>query len=189
MKQSFNTLLRFSGPIAAILAWITIGVSVYYNSWFAFNANAFSDLGGPRATNPWIYNYGLIVTAIFVIMYSLYLILDSLNKLEIVGGSFIFIAGMFLSLIGIYHAGTRPHVFVSTWFFIQMDLAILTYGLGLVLEKIKYYGIISIMLSIIGPITTVIIRWPSVAMMEAYGILIIDIWVFLMIKVHYLHLK
>ncbi|MEM3832982.1 MAG: DUF998 domain-containing protein [Thermoprotei archaeon] len=184
MKRSFNKLLKFSGLIAVILAWMVIGISVYYNSWFNLNVNAFSDLGGPKATNPWIYNYGLIVTAIFVIMYSLYLISDSLNKLETIGGSFIFIAGIFLSLIGIYHAGTRPHVFVSTWFFVQMDLAILVYGLGLILEKIKYYGIMSIMLGIIGPIIAVIIKWPSVAMIEAYGILIIDIWVILMIKVH-----
>jgi Predicted membrane protein len=40
----------------------------------------------------------------------------------------VFVAGLFLALIGIYHAGTRPHVFVSTWFFVQMDTALIAWG-------------------------------------------------------------
>lgn len=188
INQLFK-ILRFSGLIAMILAWLVIGISVYYNPWFIFTKNAFSDLGGLNANKPWIYNYGLMITAIFVIMYSIYLILDSMNKIETVGSAFVTIAGIFLALIGIYHAGTRPHVFVSTWFFIQIDIAILIYGLGLLFEKIKTYGYTLTIMSIIGPVTAALIEWPSAATVEAYGIIIIDVWVIIMIKVHHEHLK
>jgi hypothetical membrane protein len=178
-------ILRFSGIIAVMLAWFVIGLSIYYNPWFVFTKNALSDLGSPDANAPWIYNYGLIVTAIFVILYSIYLILDANNKIETVGGAFVIIAGIFLALIGIYYAGTRPHVFVSTWFFVQMDLAMLIYSLGLLFEKLKIYGLSLIIISVIGPFIALIVKWPSAATLETFGIIIIDVWVFLMMKVHY----
>src|SRR5579875_1240852 len=110
---------------------ITALLSAYYNPWFDFFKNAFSDLGGNRANMPWIYNYGLIVTSVFIMLFSIYLILVANNKLETISGGFFFIAGIFLALVGIYHAGTRPHVFVSTYFFVQSDFSILAWSLGI----------------------------------------------------------
>jgi len=180
-------VLRFSGVIAAVLAWFVIGLAIYYNSWFVFTRDALSDLGGPNANVPWVYNYGLIITAIFVVLYSVYLILDAKNKMEVVGGAFVAIAGIFLALIGVYYAGTRPHVFVSTWFFVQMDLAMLIYSLGLLFERLKVYGFLLIVMSVIGPVVALLVKWPSAATLEVFGIIIIDLWVFLMIGVHRAH--
>jgi hypothetical membrane protein len=60
--MAWRGLIRYSGIIAVILAWVVIAVSISVNPWFVFTKNAFSDLGGPYATDPWIYNYGLIIT-------------------------------------------------------------------------------------------------------------------------------
>jgi len=173
------------GVIAAILAWTVIAISWKLNPWFNFFEHAFSDLGTQKANKPWIYNYGLIATGIMIILYSACTYRFALNKMEAVGAGFLFIAGIFLSLIGVYPGGTRPHVFVSTWFFIQMDMAIIALGLGLLMRAIWRTGFIVTLLGILAfPIyiaVDYIVGWPSVAVGEAYGIVIIDIAVILIV--------
>ncbi|MCG2879960.1 MAG: DUF998 domain-containing protein [Vulcanisaeta sp.] len=175
--MAWRGLIRYSGIIAVILAWVVIAVSISVNPWFVFTKNAFSDLGGPYATDPWIYNYGLIITSVFVDLYSINLLLTSRNKVESFASAFVFVAGLFLALIGIYHAGTRPHVFVSTWFFVQMDMALIALGIGSLMGGDRGLGLFSLLLGVLAPIPALLIPWPSAATEEAYGIVIIDIWV------------
>ena len=175
--MAWRGLIRYSGIIAVILAWVVIAVSISVNPWFVFIKNAFSDLGGPYATDPWIYNYGLIITSVFVDLYSINLLLTSRNKVESFASAFVFVAGLFLALIGIYHAGTRPHVFVSTWFFVQMDMALIAWGIGSLMGGDRGLGLFSLLLGVLAPIPASLIPWPSAATEEAYGIVIIDIWV------------
>ncbi len=176
--MNIKQFLTYTGVIAAVLAWLFIVISISVNPWFVFTRNAFSDLGGPYATDPWIYNYGLITTSVFVDLYSINLLLISRNKIEDFASAFVFIAGLFLALIGIYHAGTRPHVFVSTWFFTQMDMALITWGgVGSLIARDRRLGLFSLLLGVIAPAIALIIPWPSAATEEAYGIVVIDLWV------------
>ncbi len=176
-------LLRYMGLAAAVLAWIVIAVSISVNPWFDLFEHALSDLGGPQASSPWIYNLGLIAVALVVLIYSIYLVYVSTNKMEVAGSAFLVIAAIFLALIGVFPAGTRPHTFVSTWFFIQMDLAIASWGIGLILRKdrsAKHVGYLFTALAIASPIIALAIDWPSVAIQEVFGIIVIDLWVVLM---------
>jgi Predicted membrane protein len=93
------------GLIASAIFWTTAALSIAVNPWFDFFRDAFSDLGGPGAGDPWIYNTGLIVAAVFLGLFSMDIIASSSNKLEAVGGAYISISAVFLALIGIYHAG------------------------------------------------------------------------------------
>ncbi|MFP3210739.1 MAG: DUF998 domain-containing protein [Thermocladium sp.] len=170
-----RSLMALTGIIAAIVAWAVILISIWINPWFIFTRNAFSDLGGPSARYPWIYNYGLILTAALVLIFSIHLIQYSRNKLETVGASFISIAALFLAMIGVFHEGTYPHVFVSTWFFAQFDLAIITWGLGSAMSGNKE-GWIELLMGLASPIPAILIKWPSAATLEAYGIAIIDVF-------------
>jgi len=170
------SFLKYSGIVAAILAWLVIIASVSINPWFVFTKNAFSDLGGPAATDPWLYNYGLIAVAIFTFMYGAYLAAINEEKIEVIGSSFVMVASIFLALIGIFHEGTYPHVFVSTWFFVQFDIAILTCGIGL-LTRMKKLGISMILLFLVATLVAVVVPWPSAATIEAWGISAIDVWV------------
>lgn len=169
--------LRYMGLAAAVLAWIVIAVSISVNPWFDLFEHALSDLGGPQASSPWIYNLGLIAVALVVLIYSIYLVYVSTNKMEVVGSAFLVIAAIFLALIGVFPAGTRPHTFVSTWFFIQMDLAIACWGIGLVLRGVIRVGYLFITLALVSPILALAIDWPSIAVQEIFGILIIDLYV------------
>ena len=170
------SFLKYSGIVAAILAWLIIVASVSINPWFVFTKNAFSDLGGPVATDPWLYNYGLIAVAIFTFMYGAYLAAINEEKIEVIGSSFVMVASIFLALIGIFHEGTYPHVFVSTWFFVQFDIAILIYGIGL-LTRMKKLGISMILLFLVATLLAILVPWPSAATVEAWGISAIDVWV------------
>ncbi|PSO07251.1 hypothetical protein B9Q04_11890 [Candidatus Marsarchaeota G2 archaeon BE_D] len=167
---------EYLGLAAAVLAWVVIGVCVVTNPWFVFTKNAFSDLGGPKSTDPWLYNDGLIGVAVLVFLYAIYLTRLGVNKVEVVSASFVMVAAVFLALIGIYHEGTYPHVFVSTWFFVQFDTAILTSGIGLLLRGLKNlaYGVLSLFL--IATLVAALVPWPSAATIEAWGISAIDVW-------------
>lgn len=180
----YRRIFKYSGLVAVITAWIVIWICISLNPWFVFTRDAFSDLGGSEAYMPLIYNYGLIITGILILLYSIYLILDSKNKIETVGSAFMFIAGLFLILIGIFPSGTRPHTFVSLWFFIQANLSILTWGFGLVARNQKKIGESIILIALIGGLIGFSVDWPSAAMAEAFGIIIIDLWVILMLKIH-----
>lgn len=160
-----------------MLAWLVIFASISHNPWFIFTKHAFSDLGGPYASEPWIYNYGLISIGGLVVLYSIYLTYVAGNKLEVFGAALTFVGGLFLALIGLFPTPAKPHAFISTWFFIQMNLAILAYGLSFLNEKAFKEGLLLLILGILGPIGAILYPWPSAATVEAYGIIIIDTWV------------
>lgn len=113
------------------------------------------------------------------VLFSLYGIgvtIRTRTKLGVVGGGYIVVAGVFLALIGVFPAGTRHHVCVSTWFFIQSYL-----GLILVLaeatrhSKAAKYALTAMLASIpTGVAIAAWPGWPSAAVLETYLILFID---------------
>ena len=173
-----KSLAVASGLLASVLAWIFILLSIHYNPWFSLTKNAFSDLGGPNANLPWIFNYGLITTGVISVIFSTCIVHGSRNKLECVAGAFMLVASIFLMLIGIFPEGTKHHTFVSLWFFIQADMAIITWGISRI-GRIE--NVLSLTAGLLGPLIAVFVRWPSIATLEAFGIIIIDIWVLLFI--------
>ncbi|MEM2826282.1 MAG: DUF998 domain-containing protein [Sulfolobales archaeon] len=177
MVFGVRILWRLTGLIAVFSAWITIFLSVSKNPWFNVFKHALSDLGGPRAVDPWIYNVGLIVTGALASTYATYLAKTSTSKISTYASSFIFIAGIFLALIGLFPSGTRPHVFVSTWFFIQMWMALVASTIDFLFKKQLIPGLTLLSLSIIGPLGALLVKWPSVALLEIYGIIIINAYV------------
>ncbi len=175
-------MLRFTGLVASALFWVVASLSIAYNPWFSFTRDAFSDLGGAGASQPWIYNYGLMITALFATLFSVFLVDAAKNKVEMVGGALMLVAGIFLALIGVYHSGTMPHTFVSSWFFVQADLAIIVWGAGLIIEKRNALGAASVVMGVVGPLLAEAVRWPSAAVVEAYGIILISAWIVLALR-------
>ena len=110
--------------------------------------------------------------------------MDSRNRVEAYASGFTTLMGIFLALIGVFPSGTKPHVFISTWFFIQGDLAILTWGAGLLARGWRRIAIFLLTLAVASPLIGFGVDWPSAAVAEAFGIVVLDIWVFTMLKVH-----
>ncbi|TDA35036.1 hypothetical protein DSO06_03645 [Candidatus Nezhaarchaeota archaeon WYZ-LMO8] len=168
---------RLCGVAAVVLAWLVILLSINRNPWFDLFKHALSDLGGPRAFDPWIYNLGLLITGVIALIYALYLAYFSTGKVALYASAFVFIAGIFLALIGIFPSGTRPHTFVSSWFFVQMWMAILASSIDFLAKKKMFSGMILLSISIAGPLIALLIEWPSVALLEVYGIILIDAYI------------
>lgn len=189
IKALVGKPLRLAGIAGAILVWVVIYFAISHNPWFVFTEHAFSDLGGPMSEDAEIFNNGLIGLGGLFILYALTLIGDAINKVETVGGAFALMAGVFLALIGVYPSGTTPHTFVSIWFFVQADVAITVWGIGILLSGWDVFGLVFTCIGIVGPLIAVVVPWPSIAVVEAYGIALIDVWVVLMLRIHYVRWK
>ncbi len=189
VRTLVRTPLRLVGIGGAVLAWVVIYLAVQRNPWFIVTEHAFSDLGGPLATDPGFFNTGLIGLGGLFALYALTLIQDAMNKVEAVGGAFAVVAGVFLTLIGVYPSGTAPHAFVALWFFVQADLAITAWGVGMLLSGWDRVGALFLGLGVGGPLIAVAAPWPSLAVLEAFGIALIDVWVALLLRVHAVRLR
>jgi len=176
-----RNLARILGIALIPFFWLVAIISISQNTWFIFDVHAFSHLGAPDATSPWLYNYGLIICGALAVLYSIFITLDSENKFETTGGAFLFVAGVFLALIGVFHSGVPEHGFVTAWFFIQIDIAILAWGVG---RGWRRYGIVVLAMGTLGPLFACVIDWPSAALVDAYGIVLINAWLVLMQRVH-----
>ncbi len=182
MKTEVMNRLRVLGLVSGISGWLVILASIQRNPWFVFTDYAFSDLGGSMATDAWLFSNGMILTGLMIVFYGFYLVHVSFNKPTTVGAAFLMITGVFLTLIGVFPSGTKHHYFVSVWFFTQSDLSILAWGTGLIGGKKDGLGKLFVALGILGPLLAVIVPWPSTAVVEAFGILIMNIWVALMFR-------
>lgn len=167
---------RYSWIFSLVFFAMFTTISITLNSWFDIFRHAFSDLGGPRANYPWIYNTGLIISSIPLLIFSTYLINVSSNKIETIGASYLVLSSMFLALIGVYPSGTQPHIFVTTCFFILAYTSFLIHGLGVFLRG-KNLGLMQYAIFftglIIGLIIEWVFKWPSAALLETYAIIII----------------
>lgn len=176
-----------TGISVIIFAWIVIGLSAYLNPWFNPTQGALSDLGGgnptanghPAPAYPYVYNYGLIITGILIMILSSLAISLSSNKVETVGESFFIIAGLFLALIGIYHEGTYPHDFVSIWFFMIATASYFVIGASMILGKARKYGISLLVAVPMAWVIYAIVPWQSTAEDEIFGVIVIDILIIL----------
>lgn len=170
--------LCLAGPLAVAAAWVVIGAAWALNrDWFVFTRHAFSDLGGPRSCCPDLYNYGLITVGMLVVAYGACIAALAATRPGVVGGGYMALAGVFLALIGVFPAGTRHHVFVSTWFFVQADLALILASVDSVLGGYRL-GKPALALSLaafpVAGLVEAVAGWPSAAVLEAYGIVVID---------------
>lgn len=165
------------GPLTFAVFVVGVSLAASANPWWSLYRNAFSDLGGPRASRPWIFNWTLILSGILFAIYSLGVLLNSRSHLDSFSAGLLFTAGIFLTLIGVYPSGTRPHTFVSTWFYIQSYLGISTLGLSKILQERKVLGLTLLLLGALPiPLAYLIDRtvgWPSIALLELAGALFI----------------
>ncbi len=177
VSRLFKFLL-YSGVAAVISAFLWILSAILINPWFRFTEDALSALGSPGANYPWVYNVGLMFTSILLLLYAVSLLHFSWNKVQSAGSSFLMIAALFLALIGIYHGGTYPHDFVSLWFFILADIAIIVYGIGQLMVT-RIYGSATLVIAFLASALGFTLKWGSSAELETFGTCAISLWAIL----------
>jgi hypothetical membrane protein len=163
MKFKF---LRFFGLFGLAFYWFFVFIAISQNRWFSFYKYALSDLGVKIARFHWLYNLGLIFAWICFFIFSIYLIINSKNKLQTVGGAYVGISSFFLLFISIFVEGTKPHAFMAIYFFLQFFSGMAIFALGSKDKLIKFSMPIVFGLAL----ALIPAKWPSVAMLEVYEI-------------------
>ncbi len=166
------SLTRFCGLATLVIYWTFTMLSISKNPSFSVMHNALSDLGSSEANEPYLYNYGLIISSPLLFLFSLHLMAMAKNKVQVVGGAFITIASLFLAFIGIFHSGTAPHGFVSSYFFLQFFIGMEIFCCA----TSKIWTTMSTVL-FISALSGAFLHWPSTATLEIYEIAIIAIFV------------
>jgi hypothetical membrane protein len=188
MVKKLKVFWRYSWLLGFILFWMFLALSISRNPWFNFWKHALSDLGDVRmAADPWIYNVGLMIVGAILCIYSLYIAYASKSKLVVFSSALLFIAGVFLALIGLFPSGTRPHVFVSTWFFVQVWISSIPLLIDSITSRKPLYiasmAVVSIAAPIAAYIVEIVIRWPSVAVLEIYGAIVVGIYLAILARI------
>ena len=168
---------RYSSWALLISPWVLFLICYLLTPKWVLTKNALSDFGSPEFTKYYlVYNVGLGILAIIIWLMSLGIVASARNKVQVFGGAFWFVAGIFLALIGYYHEGTYPHVFVSTWFFVQGALAISIMGIGSYADHDLKASVLQLIIAILMPLGVMLVRFPSAATVEIYEIALMDAW-------------
>ncbi len=102
---------------------------------------------------------------------------NSRSRSEIIGLYFFILDGLFLSLVGVYHEGTAPHVFLAEWFFLTGKVTLFILGFSLILHRAFSYAAALLMLDAFAWLLESRITFISVAEYEIYNVFIMDLLV------------
>jgi hypothetical membrane protein len=123
-------IYKFTGTFGLLLPIIfslVMLISILQNQWFSWTEHAVSDLGKADAS-PLIFNNGLIIIGIFLLIFSLGLI-KSFEKNR--GPIIIFMCSFLLMAIGLFPVPNILHEPFSMLFFISFSIAFLAIGIGI----------------------------------------------------------
>ncbi|MEM0494143.1 MAG: DUF998 domain-containing protein [Thermofilum sp.] len=176
-RYKLERILLLLGPLAFPVFHLVLLVAVSRNPWFNFFVHAFSDLGGPKASDPWVFNNGLIALGFMQCLYSLGLLARARSRGAAFACGLCFTAGVFLALIGVYPSGTKPHAFIAMWFYLQALMAMSALGLALLVEGRRVPGALLLALGLLplplGYAVEITVGWPSLAVVEYAGTIFI----------------
>lgn len=182
-KEIVIRLLRYSGILAIVAFVSSVIISASFNPWFSILDNAFSELGCSKASMPYIFNYSLIIFGLLMLLFSIYVIYISSNKIGTVSGSFMVIASFYFMMIGVFPYDFNPmwiHVFVALSSFLLGYLSIIVCGIGLIVGGKKIMGLILLLVSLFSPFAIGFFSLYSAALVESYGIFVLTIWIVLL---------
>ncbi|MGB9726925.1 MAG: DUF998 domain-containing protein [Nitrososphaeria archaeon] len=167
------------GPLALIIAWATIVVSIMVNPWFNLFKGALSDLGALGLGTNYIFNTGLILTGIVFAIYAGFLGRVSKNRVSAMASGVAILAAAHLIMIAVFPSGTEPHRFVSLEFFLLAAATIFFMSISFYADGEKFYGTSSTIIFLAGILGSALIEWPSTALLEIYDIMLLTIWTIL----------
>jgi len=122
LKDKFFALFGFIGPL---IAYASIGLSIYLSGWFSWERNALSDLGhAQKSVVAPIFNFGLLIAGFIITLYSV----KSLSKYaKNTSISLAFSALMLQTVATFDEIYGSLHFLVSILFFVSAGLSCVIY--------------------------------------------------------------
>lgn len=154
---------------------------------FRWTGDALSDLGAASAANPWLFNYGLVASALLTLPFTwaLWVVADHpVQRLGVVA----FAAGtVALGLVGLFPIGSDLHGPVAVAYFTLLTFTLWIHGSGSVLAGLARRGLAAIWLGI-GHVL-VWVGWLAagpggIAVPEIVGSLLLYSWILLAVRSH-----
>ena len=141
-------------------------ISILENQWFSWTKNAISDLGKSSAS-PLVFNNGMILIGILLLIFSIGLIINFKEKL---GPIIIFMCSFLLMLIGFFPIPDMLHEPFSALFFISFSVAFLIIGLDVYrksntsfIRNMKILALLVVVAAVISLIIFIIYRWIAIS--------------------------
>ena len=126
----------------------------------------------PKCIQRWPYPTGLVIG-----LFSISSAWNSRSRSEIIGLSFFILDGLFPSLVGVYHEGTAPHVFLAEWFFLLGKVTFFILGFSLIIQRAFSFATALLLLDALAWLIEARITFVSVAEYEIYNVVIMDLLV------------
>ncbi len=119
--------LALLGVLGPLLAFLFIGVSIFFSPWFRWDSNALSDLGHCVKSDVAVtYNFGLILSGFLLQVYGF----TVMGRHARFTGYCVVVSAFFLQLVGAFdEIYGFTHYLFSILLFVSMGFSTLAYGL------------------------------------------------------------
>ena len=174
-----------AGMLGPLLGFATTLAATASSTSFRWTASALSDLGAAGAATPWLFNYGLVASALVTLPFVWPVWATAANSVERLGALAFALSVVLLGLVGVFPIDTPLHGPVSVAYFTLLTVTLWVHGSGWVLAGLARRGLIVIWLGI-GHVL-VWIGWVAVgprgiAVPELVGSIVFYAWILLVVR-------
>jgi len=126
-NKALFRIVGFFGVVAPIVAFTCILLAIGYSPQFSWTENALSDLGIQEGLTAPLFNYGLIISGVMSLVFTIGIFALLQRKLMGRVGVFTFLlATLALIAIGVFPENAKPmHYYASVSFFVLIPIAML----------------------------------------------------------------
>jgi hypothetical membrane protein len=177
VKKKMMMVAWVCGILASIVVLSSVLVAISQSPWFSWTANALSDLGVRGAAS--IFNSGLIVGGILMMVFAAGLLIVGGRALERMGAALLFIGAIALSCIGVFTESAGDiHTYVAVAFFGISAISFFLIGAGLMVAGSKKFGLLTVLAGVlVGLPWAFVSTWSGLAIPETLSAVVIFIWV------------
>ena len=176
VKKKMMMVAWVCGILASVVVFSSVLAAISQSPGFSWTANALSDLGVSGAAS--IFNSGLIVGGILMMVFAAGLFVVGRSALERAGAALLFIGAIALSGIGVFTEAGDIHFYVAVAFFGISSLSLLLIGSGSIVAGSKKFGLLTVLAGVLAGLPWAFSwAWIGLAIPETLSAIVIFIWV------------
>lgn len=174
-----------AGLVGPLVGFGTTLAATARSPTFQWTGSALSDLGAAGAANSWLFNYGLVASALVTLPFVWVVWAAADHLVEHVGAAAFGLSVVLLGLVGVFPIDTALHGPVSVAYFTLLTVTLWVHGSGWVLAGLVRRGLIAIWLGIghvLFWIAWVVAGPGGIAIPELVGSLAFYAWILLVVR-------
>ena len=181
MNSEANAWLKASGGcgiFAPLIAFALILLAIVYSPRFSWAENALSDLGVQQGVTAVLFNLGLIISGLLILVFALGLFVGLRGRTLGKTGAFILVLdALALTAIGVFPENVKPmHLYASVAFFVLFPTSLFFIGTALLQMSQLNLGMFTFLIAIVAALVWVIPYGGGVAVPETLAALSASTW-------------